>query len=298
MWLVSVLALAFSPECLTLRDDAITAADLARVAPEFAQLPPATPVAWAPAPGVRRSITPGELVRLGRVQGLTVAAVGVCLERAVVRLEKVQILAALRASEPEAQLEVLAFGPLEAPPGRLEFTRRGLPAMPRRAEALAPVTWRGQLKTASGRAFPVWARVRVKKTRRGLVAARDLAAGEVLAEGSFAEAELADYPGWAAPLTEASLVLGQRARRAIPARAPLLAAMLTARREVERGDSVVVALADTDATLTAQAESPGRKGETVLLRNPLNGRRFASRVTGPGQAALVPQKEAAHGARP
>ena len=64
------------------------------------------------------------------------------------------------------------------------------------------------------------------------------------------------------------------------------------------GDTVTVEIpvtaaegADMDAaTLTAQAESPGHAGETILLRNPLTGRRFSSRVTGVGRAVMKPER--------
>ena len=60
---------AAAPDCLLLRQEAVTAADLAPGLPAFAALPGLTPVAWAPVPGVTRWIPPGELARLGRQFG-------------------------------------------------------------------------------------------------------------------------------------------------------------------------------------------------------------------------------------
>jgi flagella basal body P-ring formation protein FlgA len=293
MWLVSLAPLLLvAAECLPLRTDVVTAADLAAVVPAFGQLPAATQVGLAPAPGVTRWIAPGELVRIGRQQGLTVAAVGVCLFRVVETLDRARVLAAMQTAGPSFEIELLSFGPGEVPPGEIEFRSRALPPVPRQA-GLPIVFWRGRLVGETGRAFPVWARARIMTRRRGLVMRHAVRAGQTIDDGAVEQVELTDYPGWAAPLADKSLVLGRRARRAIAARAPLTAQLLRVRREVERGDSVTVTLPG-EATLTAQAESPGRKGEMILLKNPLTGRRFSSKVTGVGQAVVAAETKPAH----
>ena len=342
-WGLSVGLLAAAPACIPLRDEAVTAADLASVQAAFGTLPGATRVAWAPAPGVTRWISAGELARIGRQLGIAITPQpltrqltaeplqpetgGVCLVRMVEPIDREKLLAAMRAAGVGYEIELLSFGPASAPPGRLEFSSRNLPHLPRSpavpAEmasvlpaAAAPVIplpliplpviplpviqWRGHLISESGRAFPVWARARVAVRRPGLIARRTLEAGQIVGIDAIERVELIDYPAWEAPLAELSLAVGRRVRRAIPAHTPLLPQLLALRRDIERGDSVEVELplgepgseiaGETSATLTAQAESPGRAGEMILLKNPLTGRRFSSKVTGMGRAVMTPER--------
>ncbi len=279
-------------ECLALIDDAITAAHLAPLAPAFSALPGPTRVAWAPAPGVTRWISRGELIRLGHQHGLAIpadsTATGVCIIRLVEPLDREKVLAAMRAAGPAYEVDLISYGPKETPPGRLEFSAQTLPHPPRPANrTLAPplIQWRGRVVSAAGRFFPVWARARIVVRRPALVAVRPISPGEIVAADAIERLELVDYPGWEAPLADPAVAIGRRARRAIAARSPLLAPLLALRRDIERGDSVTVELPG-EATLTAEADSPGRTGETILLRNPLTGRRFPSKVTGAGKAQI------------
>lgn len=318
MWRVSLLALiavriwplelwAASPECLPLRHDAVTAADLAPLAPAFGTLPGPVRVAWAPAPGVTRWISPGELVRIGHQLGIAVEPTGVCLARVVELLERETLLAAMRAAGAGYEIELAGFGPVELPAGRLEFSARGLPHLPRPALptlAVPIVQWRGRLVSESGRAFPVWARARVSVRRPGLVTLRPLEAGQIVEDAAIRRVELIDYPAWEAPLADTALAIGRRVRRRIATGSPILPQLLALRRDVERGDSVEIDLLTTEistgpkepnggeasAKLTAQAESPGRVGELILLKNPLTGRRFSSKVTGVGRAEMTPPR--------
>ena len=346
MWRVSLLLgsglLSAAPACIPLRDEAVTAADLAAVQAAFGTLPGATRVAWAPAPGVTRWISAGELARIGRQLGIAVTPEtitpetgGVCLVRMVEPIDREKLLAAMRAAGVGYEIELVSFGPASAPPGRLEFSSRNLPHLPRSPQGppemasprvpaemasgataaatpvislpvihLPVIQWRGHLMSGSGRAFPVWARARVAIRRPGLVARRTLEAGQIVGIDAIERVELIDYPAWEAPLAELELAVGRRVRRAIPAHTPLLPQLLALRRDIERGDSVEVELpvgermgesgskiaGEASATLTAQAESPGRTGEMILLKNPLTGRRFSSKVTGMGRAVMIPER--------
>ena len=299
MWRASfilmILAEAGVAECMRLAGEAVTAGELAQVAPEFAALPAETRVAWAPAPGVTRWIAAGELARIGRQHGLTVTGAGVCLMRAVAKLGREQLLEAMRTAGRDTAgrdfggrdlaIELLAFGPAEAPPGKLEFNAKSLPPLPRQ-EGAPVVQWRGRLVTESGRSYPVWARARLTVKRAALVTLRPVGAGELLEASAVERVEVMEYPGWEAPVGELELAVGRRLRRAVAPRTRVLPQWLAVKRDVERGDAVAVTLPG-EATLTAQAESPGRAGETILLKNPLTGRRFPSKVTGAGRATMI-----------
>ena len=64
--------------------------------------------------------------------------------------------------------------------------------------------------------------------------------------------------------------------------------MLIAPHEVERGSTVSVQVISGDASISfdATAESSGRTGESVLIRNPENGRYFQARVEGKGKVSV------------
>lgn len=308
--------LAASSECLPLRDDAVTAADLAGRVPAFGRLPGPTQVAWAPSPGVTRWMPHGELARIGRQLGIAVELPevgpyselgGVCVTRLVEPLDREKILAAMQkagqAAGPGFAIELVSFGPATAPPGRVEFSSRTLPHLPRPTansglKDVPVILWRGRLMGESGRAFSVWARARVSIRRPGLVTRRTLEAGQIVGDDAIERMELVDYPAWEAPLADLGLAIGRRVRRAIPAHTALLPRLLALRRDVERGDSVEIELpageraGEASATLTAQAESPGRAGEMILLKNPLTGLRFSSKVTGVGRAVMTPERGA------
>ncbi len=309
--------------CIAISRDSVTAADLAAFAPAFAALPSAAHVAWAPSPGVTRWIAPGEMVRLGRQLGLALnpgeggnsggeSVGGICLERTVEVINPDRLLQAMRTAGAGFAIELIGFGPRQAPSGRLEFWVQALPRIPRiprsahrslkpalPGDGLPPVLWRGRVVTDSGRAFPVWARVRVTISRPGLIALQTLEPGQTVTRDAIALVQFNDYPAWEAPLADPALAIGRRVRRRVVAGAPVLPELLAVRRAIERGDMVTVDLSgdssgdlpgEAQATLTVQAESTGGTGENVLLKNPLTGRRFSSRVTGVGRAVMLPER--------
>ncbi len=300
MWLASLLiagplaSALLAASCVQVRGEQITPQDLAPVIPAFGSLSPGLRLGWAPVPGVTRWLSAGDLTRLARQHGVDVTpaavpASGLCLTRLVTALPREAVLTALAAALPQAQIELLGYGPNEAPPGQLEFAAKTLPPLPRQP-GVPIVVWRGRLRTEFGRSLPVWVRARIAVTRPVVMARRDLEAGQLLTPDDLEQKEVAEYAGWIPPLADSAPLLGRRLRRALPAHLPVLPHLLAPQRDIERGDEVAVALPG-EATLTARAESPGRVGDTVLLKNPLNGRRFPSKVTAPGRAVLLPPLE-------
>lgn len=297
MWLASFLiagplaSALLAAACIEVRGEQITPQDLAPAIPAFASLAPDLRLGWAPVPGVTRWLSAGDLTRFARQHGVdvtpaSVPASGLCLTRRVAALPRTDLLSALAAALPHARIELLGYGPTEVPPGQLEFTAKTLPPLPRQP-GVPIVVWRGRLRTEFGRSVPVWVRARIAVTRVVVAARRDLEAGQLLAADDLEQKEVAEYAGWTAPLADSAALLGRRLRRALPAHMPVLPHLLSPQRDIERGDEVAVTLPG-EATLTARAESPGRVGDTVLLKNPLNGRRFPSKVTAPGRAVLLP----------
>jgi flagella basal body P-ring formation protein FlgA len=77
-------------------------------------------------------------------------------------------------------------------------------------------------------------------------------------------------------------------QRAIHAGEPVYASMLVAPREVERGDKVAVEVSSGAAMLAfeATAESSGRTGDSIVVRNPENGRLFSAKVEAKGKVSV------------
>ncbi len=284
-----VLAAALAATCIPVEGDRIRAADLAVAVPAFAALAPEETLGYAPAPGARRMMGARELERIAGRHGISLpTAPGLCVERAMERLTEERVLAALRtaAGNPEARIELVEFSRYPVPRGDLEFARTGYTPPPEGAKV--PVVWRGKLKYAGSRSLPVWARVRISVPGKRLVAAEDLPAGRPI-QASQVRVEAAGLPLFADPgLQSAEAAAGRVPRRAIRAGAPVPAGILEAPNEVERGETVTVEVTSGAAQLSlkAKAETAGRKGDLVMLRNPDNGRRFQGRVEGQGKVTI------------
>ncbi len=101
--------------------------------------------------------------------------------------------------------------------------------------------------------------------------------------------EAAELPLFTEPaLQSGEAAAGRVPRRPIRAGAPVPAGILEAPNEVERGETVAVEVTSGAAQLSlkAKAETAGRKGDLVMLRNPDNGRRFQGRVEGQGKVTI------------
>ena len=89
-------------------------------------------------------------------------------------------------------------------------------------------------------------------------------------------------------LDSIELAAGRKPVRAIQTGAPIYAPMLAVPHEVERGDRINVEVSRGAVVLAfeAIAESTGRAGESIIVRNPANGRRFQARVQEKGKVSV------------
>ncbi len=288
LWLASA-ALPAAAGCLPLEGDRVLARDLARLAPEFASVAPEEVAGLAPSFGARRVFEPPELARLARRWGVAIEKPAViCFERVTRILTGDAVRAALRQSLgiPEAKVELADFSRLPVPAGRLEFPRSGLavPAIGRADEVL----WRGRVVAEGGRSVPVWARVRMSVRRPRPVARVPLAAGRAVEMDQVVLEEREEFPLPAPDGFTLEQVAGRRPRRAIPAGQAILPAALMPVREVEAGQTVAVEVTSGAARLSfeGKAETAGRAGDAIVVRNPASGRKFRAVVEGKGRAAV------------
>lgn len=275
--------------CTAVMGDRITAADLALTHAEFASAPAWTMIAYAPRFGARRDLSAGEIAKLA--QGLGVPLLtsrAACFERAGRTITPEDLRAAMPVPA-EWRLEILGdqYRGRLAPPGQIQFER---PV--RSAHAMSDtVIWKGHILDARGETYPLWVRVRITADQEIWFARQPLKPGDTVSDGSIELRTVRDcpFPSEADPLPAGKLI-GRRVRRAIAQGARIQMTDLVAPRDVERGDVVTVALGESGAVLRVEAESAGRSGETVLLRNPITGRRFQARVTGSRSAQMIGAK--------
>ncbi len=227
--LASLVAAGLYAQCLPVTGEHIVAGDLAASNPVFAGLPPATPLVYAPAAGVRRVLHLSELRRAARQQHLETAGLReVCFEWPM-RVPTSESLAAAMRSTLAMPVEIVDQSRYPVPPGEIVFPRTMLAAAG--GDGSAPLLWRGYVRYAR-RTFPIWARIRTS--------------------------------------------------------APLPPAEPRAPRDVAAGDTVQVEVRSGGTRLLseARADSAGRRGDFILVRNPDSGRRYRARVEGRGKVLV------------
>src|SRR5258708_28744659 len=155
--------------------DRVLAGDLAVPLPEWAKVPPETPLALARARGLQRVFRLPELRRLAQLWNvLPLPEQELCVTRPVQVSISARLLAAMQKELPAARIEILDFSRQPAPDGELVFPSAGLRQGPDRGY------WNGYVKYPGNPHFTLWARVRVLIPAPRVVAAADLKPGIVL----------------------------------------------------------------------------------------------------------------------
>lgn len=281
------MAILMASACAIVEGDRIVARDLVFAGPAFAAMAPDTDLGYAPAPGARRNLPPGELARMAVRHGVPPGVLqGMCVERATARLSPEELLAALSAAldRPHASIELLDWSRYPAPRGELCFPWGGLTAS-RKGEWI----WRGYVRYGSGRRFGLWARVRISVPTRRVVAREALPAGKPIRPEQLRVDTVAAFSIGRQPAETVDQVAGRAARRSIPAETAIWQNLLEAPREIHSGDAVTVEVSSGQAqlTLAGRAGGPGRRGELIPVRNPQTGKVFRARVLGAGRVAVA-----------
>jgi len=270
--------------CLAVQttSDHILAGDLAATYPEWSSVPPDTPLALAPAPGVRRIIGVAELRRMAQHWKLGIAPEGeICVTRPAAPVGPERMLSAMRRELPDARIEILETSRQPAPEGELQFPLAGLRQTP------AGGYWTGYVVYAGKQRFAVWARVKVRVTTARVMAAETLAAG-VPAEPSQLRLETGEELPHAGYASEIGEIAGRVPRRTIPAGTALRATWFEAPKAVLRGETVQVQVVQGGAHLNLEgvAQAAGAVGDTIPVENPQSHRRFTGRITERGQVEV------------
>jgi flagella basal body P-ring formation protein FlgA len=185
-----------------------------------------------------------------------------------------------------ARIEILEYSRYPVPLGSLEFPLAGLPAAGAKS---GPVTWKGRVRYAGRRSFAVWAQVNVAITENRVVTGRDLLPGRPVEPDQLNIEPYEGLPARTPAARSLEQVVGRVPRRLIRAGSPVWIGHLEDAPDVRRGDTINIEVQSGATRLTALglAETPGRLGETVTVRNPQSGGTFSARVSGKGKAVVV-----------
>jgi len=281
---------AQTPKCVEVEGDRILARDFAVSLPGFGQVPPETRLAPAPQPGMRRFFRSFELVALAQRYSVEIDPdATLCFERQTEMLDRDRVLEAMRLALPlpDLKIEIVETSLYPVPRGRLEFRRESL-ATPASPLARTAVEWRGNVIYGDNQRFGVWARVLISAPMPRVVAAEALLKGEAIGAGQV-RVETADrFPIAGDVAQTVDQVTGRAPLRAVVLGAEIHLSQLMLPPDVNRGEMVEVEVRSGAAHLafTGKAETAGRSGDMIVIRNLSSNKIFQARVDGKGKAFL------------
>jgi flagella basal body P-ring formation protein FlgA len=294
VWLLFFnMMVTHSGPCEVIANDRILGEDLAKALPGFLdKIPGDAVIGYSPTPGARRVFESLELRRIGAPYGVTVAPdARVCFEWSLQTLTEDVIRAAIRQSlqSPNARVDVLAISRNQAPAGPLSFPISGLLASTLTGPD-TPVTWRGEVLYHGSRKFSVWARVKISSSMTRVVATRLILPGETVTADQVRIETYDDFPLRNDIARNLDEVVGRMPRRAIRTGLPVFRLDLIEPFQVRRGDLVDVTAISGAAQLRmpALAETQGRQGDIISLKNPRTGKIFRARIEGKDKALVLP----------
>jgi flagella basal body P-ring formation protein FlgA len=277
--------------CATVTGAQILGRDLARALPVLKTLPPDVPVAPAPLPGAVRLFPVSELQAIAARFGIRGAALeDICFRIATEPLNRAQVTESMMDALkiPDLRIEVLDMSSDPVPAGRIEFRREtlGTQATPNR---VSPVVWRGDVIYAGDRRFSIWARVKITAPVTRLIAVENLRAGVPIKTGQIREEVTEAFPLSPGHLVSLSQVEGLMPLRGIASGAEVRPEDVGKPYEVNRGDLVHVEVRAGAARLklTGRAESEGRIGDLVPVRNLDSSRVFPALVDGKDRVIVL-----------
>ena len=280
---VARFAPALEPACTPVEGDRILGKHLAEALPAFRPLPPETLLGNTPPPGTERTFHAAELASLAERYSIRLdSPQDVCFEWPMEALSRDRIAIAMRDSlqDPEARIEIAEASLLPVPRGRLEFPREtlGKPASPAQKD---PVLWRGAVVYGGDHRYPVCAKVWVKAPCERFVAAEAVKPGQPI-EARQVRVERGECFPAQPGVGKTPSPLGLVSARAVAAGAEIHSEFLAPPNDVNRGDAVQVEVHNGAVRLafTAKAESAGRNGDFVAVRNPSSNKIFRARVDG------------------
>ncbi len=300
MWLAIIAAAslhASAHACAAVDGPRITMRDLARAdsrfASRFAGGDSTVEIGFSPEPGARRTFFPPELLRIAKGSGLesspsAVPFQSICFERRSRVLKAEDLLAAIRAWAPEkAVIEIAEWGRMPVPEGEIVVPS---PSVTNR-NSKEPMLLHGYVVFDGHRHAPVWVRARIIVKKEVMVAKETIDAGTHTSPAHF-QTETRDLVNdWNAPEITMDQVIGKVAKRRIAEGSAVSLTDLKTLLPVEPGSGVTVEVREgaTHLEFDAKAETGGRIGEMVMVRNASSGKLFSACVTGESTVLVTPR---------
>jgi flagella basal body P-ring formation protein FlgA len=223
------------------------------------------------------------LVRLAKQNDIVLSGPtsAICFERATEPLTAKNLLPILQQALAidNAKIEILDLSHFGIPRGTFDFPLSGL---------TPNGLWRGRVLYEQGHSMPVWVKARITVDRNWVEASETLVAGKVIEASQLVVKTGPRFPFDTASIESVDLAAGRRPVRMLTAGTQIVAAMLMIAHDVERGDHVSVevrvgrAILDFEAT----ADSSGRTGESIMVKNPENGRSFQAKIQDKGHVVV------------
>jgi flagella basal body P-ring formation protein FlgA len=286
-----IAIIAVRADCVKVDGDRILARHLTGVLPQLGALPPDAVIGFSPKLGLSRWLAPAFIETVAaRYAVSTAVAEPVCIERLGERLDREQLYKSLATAlqgggHSNYVLKLIGYPNSPLPRGELEFALSGISA----ASPGRPDTqWRGRLRVQGSQSVPLVVRVEVSVEASELRAVRDLAPGQIITAADLSQSTRRIVPGSAPVSVAPEAAIGKQTRRAIKSGCLVEPELLLAPPEIQRGDRVLVAVAAGRAAIgvEAMADTTARAGQSVMLTNPLSGKKFKATVTGRGRAAI------------
>jgi flagella basal body P-ring formation protein FlgA len=290
--MIPELILLAGATCSPITGDRILVSDIVKSVPALSALPADTMVGYAPVPGARRIFRPDELVRFAKLHGLSMDVPrSACVEWPTRSLSDEQILGAMRRT-PElqsARIEIIDRSRSKAPAGEIQFPKQTL-QRPATSSVTEPVMWRGFITYAPNKRFPIWAKVRIAVSMTRVVATHPITAGDTILASKIRLETADEFPFTEGPARSADDVVDRVSRRSITEGSPISRLALAQPFAIAKGDTITVEAKNGAAhiSIEGKAESAGRAGEMISVRNVTSGKIFRARVDGKGKASVQP----------
>ena len=284
------LAAAGMMDCRVVTADVIRMRDLAAAEPVFSQVDPELLVGFSPLPGAVHTFTPAQISRLAKTHSLDPDGHhAVCFQRAMRELDQRELQELLdhALAIPSAQIDVIEFSRYPAPVGDLVFPRSGLALS--LSAGTEPLLWKGYVVYGSGRHFAIWARVKIHARLNRVIATDNLVTAVPVRADQVRMEPLDGVPDVLAPAQSLDQVVGNHLLRPVRRGATVSLDDISTALTVHRGDKVDVDFESPGMhlQLEAAAESDGRYGDRIRLRNLQSNNIFEAEVSGKDQARVV-----------
>lgn len=287
------LLLSVSSPCILVDGDRIQAVHLQSRVPDLQEIPDDTVFGFSPKLGVRRMIPGFEIAAFARRNGMKiVSAESVCVERPYTQLNEIEISKKLKEMMREVtsgtitSLDVVDFSRHQLPPGEIQLLRHGWSVNAISGEVL----WKGFVMGEDRSRSPFWVKVKITIKKEVLLARHLLRPGEPISGEDVGVEQREVFLASRQISSDLQRIIGKVPFRVIREGEVLSDEMFLSPVEIQRGETVAVSILrnQMQMRLDAEAESSGRRGERVFLRNPLSGRRFEAKVTGIRKAVIEP----------